>query len=179
VRGEESRLVLSGPGSGPVDAFSDRLQQLDTEAQSLESRISERSQSYRTAHSEVTIDAVQRALPAGTVLVEYVVYRPFDPKEKRRDAKFLPPRCRLQCCRRRGPCRLTSAPDAVNTAVDVLGGRFVIAISVRQRPAAPTSVARQRTLLPPVTSSLRDASLNLRRRFAVPRSRRRTCVGGG
>ena len=141
VRSEESRLVLNGPGTGSAEAFADRLRQLDTEAQSLEGRISERSQSYRTAHSEVTIDAVQRAMPAGTVLVEYVVYRPFDPREPRRDAKSPPPRFAAFVLPASGdPVSLDiGGVDAVNTAVDARAGRFVI----RRIPRSASAAARR------------------------------------
>ncbi len=146
VRAEESRLVLNGPGTGSAEAFADRLRQLDTEAQSLEGRISERSQSYRTAHSEVTIDAVQRAMPAGTVLVEYVVYRPFDPREPRRDAKFLPPRFAAFVLPASGdPVSLDiGGVDAVNTAVDVLRRAIRNPADRSGPPAQPRGVRSRR-----------------------------------
>ena len=157
VRAEESRLVLRGPGSGTIDTFNQRLQTLDADAQSLESRISERSESYRSSHADVTIEAIQRALPADAVLVEYVVYRPFNPQEARRDAKFLPPHYAAFVLPAHGePLSIDIAPaDRVNAAVD--GLRRAI-----RNPADQTVRRRSRAayelLLAPVANSISGAA---------------------
>ncbi|QEQ01102.1 CHAT domain-containing protein [Thermosynechococcus sp. CL-1] len=55
-----------------------QLQQLQAQADALESELSLRSASFRELTEPVTIAAVQRAIPANGVLVEFVRYRPYD-----------------------------------------------------------------------------------------------------
>ena len=92
VRGELARLVLRGPGRTPLAEFEqavasarDREQQLEAIAESAEPRVSAQALA-------VTIAAVQAALPADAVLVEFIAYRPFDPLAVKRDARFGPAR---------------------------------------------------------------------------------------
>ncbi len=54
--------------------------QLATEMATLEDQLSRRSAEFRTQNQPVTLEAVQRLIPAHTALVEFVVYRPFNPK---------------------------------------------------------------------------------------------------
>ncbi|QSF48816.1 CHAT domain-containing protein [Thermosynechococcus sp. GLH187] len=55
-----------------------QLQQLQAQADALESELSLRSPAFRELTEPVTIAAVQRAIPANGVLIEFVRYRPYD-----------------------------------------------------------------------------------------------------
>ena len=92
VRGELARLVLRGPGRTPLAEFEQAVAALETREQQLEASLSQQSREYRAQALAVTIDAVQAALPADAVLVEFISYRPFDPLAIKRDARFGPAR---------------------------------------------------------------------------------------
>ena len=92
VRGELARLVLRGPGRTPLAEFEQTVAALETREQQLEVSLSQQSREYRAQALAVTIDAVQAALPADAVLVEFISYRPFDPLAIKRDARFGPAR---------------------------------------------------------------------------------------
>ena len=62
-----------------------RVQEL---IEKLESEISARSAEYRAQSQAVTIDAVQAAIPAGAVLIEFVSYRPANPKFTKPEEQF-------------------------------------------------------------------------------------------
>ena len=92
LRTDQARMVLRGPGSQTLAAFEMKLRRLEEEAQRIEALVSQKSQAFRAQHQAVSLSEVQKALPAGAVLIEFVQYRPFDPTIARREAKFGPPR---------------------------------------------------------------------------------------
>ncbi|MDM7326533.1 MAG: CHAT domain-containing protein, partial [Thermosynechococcus sp. Uc] len=55
-----------------------QLQQLQARANQLEAELSLRSAAFRELTQPVTIAAVQRAIPANAVLIEFIRYRPYD-----------------------------------------------------------------------------------------------------
>ncbi len=57
-----------------------RIAQLDTQIQTLEDQLSRRSAEFRIQAQPITLEGVQRMIPAHTALVEFVVYQSFDPK---------------------------------------------------------------------------------------------------
>lgn len=69
------RAQLAAPKANDVNETA----RLTSEAERLETEISRRSLPFRAAAQPVTLEAVSRALPTGSALVEYFVYRPFDP----------------------------------------------------------------------------------------------------
>ena len=54
---------------------------LDKQIKTLEAKLSSRSTEFAQTTSPVTIAQVQQAIPANAALVEFIQYRPFDPKE--------------------------------------------------------------------------------------------------
>ncbi len=59
-----------------------RIKFLIEQGHQLEDQISRRSPDFGTANQPVTIEAIQKLIPANTALVELVKYRPFNPKGK-------------------------------------------------------------------------------------------------
>ena len=89
-----ARLALGG--SSPRDerkATADRKALADLEArrEQLEATISDHSAEYRAQIRPVTLDAVQAAIPADAALVEFAVFRPFDPGAERNEEAYGPP----------------------------------------------------------------------------------------
>jgi len=75
-----ARLVLrGGPGLSPEE-YRQTLHQLQEKKEKLENTISHHNEEFRVQSQAVTLEAVQAAVPAETGLVEFVTYRPFNPK---------------------------------------------------------------------------------------------------
>jgi CHAT domain-containing protein len=56
------------------------IKQLEAQKEKLEAALSDHSAEFRAQAEPVTVDAVRQAIPRGAALVEFAVYRPFDPK---------------------------------------------------------------------------------------------------
>jgi tetratricopeptide (TPR) repeat protein len=86
-RSQLAALTLKGLGKGKPEAYRARLKSLEDKAEELESALSARRPEFRA--QPVTLAAVQSAIPAGGVLVEFAVYTPQDPRNNKNK---LPPR---------------------------------------------------------------------------------------
>ncbi len=86
ARTDLARAVLGGAGAPPPG--SPQQKQLEDEARlridKLERELGKRSVEFRRLGEEVTIENVQASLPKDAVLIEFVRYRPFNPKWKKR-----------------------------------------------------------------------------------------------
>jgi len=78
---ELAKQSLSGPGKTPLEEYTQKLKAAEHRRESLEDDISRRSQGYYEPNRAVTRAAVQAAIPADAALLEFKVYRPYDPKE--------------------------------------------------------------------------------------------------
>lgn len=61
---------------------------LGAEVERLEEEVSARSAEFRVASRPVTLENVREAIPAGAALVEFVAYRPFNPKTPAGQPRF-------------------------------------------------------------------------------------------
>jgi CHAT domain-containing protein/Tfp pilus assembly protein PilF len=88
ARAELAGLVLRGQTTGNAAKMLADVHRLEAEVERLESAVSARSAEFRAQAQPVTIQAVQAALPKDAALVEFVSFRPFDPKYKKREDQF-------------------------------------------------------------------------------------------
>jgi CHAT domain-containing protein len=100
-------LALRGPGSPPAADYHTRLDALETERETLETEISARSAAFRAQTQPVTLAAVKAAIPTDAALVEFAVYRPFDPKAANDTDAFKDPRYVAYVIRQQGDVRWT------------------------------------------------------------------------
>ncbi|WP_424095314.1 tetratricopeptide repeat protein [Moorena producens] len=63
-----------------LQQYRQQINTLTAEAHQLENQISRRSAEFRTLSQPITLEAIQKLIPANAVLVELVQYRPFNPK---------------------------------------------------------------------------------------------------
>ncbi|HMV99230.1 MAG TPA: CHAT domain-containing protein [Acidobacteriota bacterium] len=75
-----SALTLRGPGQRPPEAHLAEIQALETHKDQIESEISRRSAEFQAQTTPITLEAIRKLIPADATLVEYAVYRPFNPK---------------------------------------------------------------------------------------------------
>jgi CHAT domain-containing protein len=71
-------------GAGSAAAIEQKKEQ-------LEATLSEHSAEFRAEITPVTLEAVQAAIPADAALIEYAVFRPFDPGAERNEEAYGPP----------------------------------------------------------------------------------------
>ena len=71
-----ARLVVAGPGEEKVDVFRKRVAADEAVRDGIERKISLRGAGLIDNASAVDLEAVRRAIPVDSVLVEFVVYRP-------------------------------------------------------------------------------------------------------
>ena len=81
------------------------LRDLEARKEQLEATLADHNVEFRAASRAVTLDSVQAAIPAGAVLVEYAVYRPFDPTAANNDVAYGAPHYAVYVITRAGEPR--------------------------------------------------------------------------
>ena len=115
ARAKLATLVLTGAGTAGTGANQEGIAKLKAEVERLEAAVSKRSSEFRANAQPVTIEAVQEALPAGSALIEFVLYRPFSVKGKLTE-RIGPPRYVAYVLPQQGPPAWIDLSDAA--AVD-------------------------------------------------------------
>jgi CHAT domain-containing protein/tetratricopeptide (TPR) repeat protein len=85
-----ARIALGGGRLGAPDV-RESVAQIESRKEQLEATLSERSAEFRAEVCPVTLEAVQAAIPRDAVLVEFAVFRPFDPEAERNEEAYGPP----------------------------------------------------------------------------------------
>jgi len=85
-----ARIALSGPGETARDV-SVTFAQLESRKEQLEATLSERNAEFRTTTHAVSLEAVKAQIPGDAVLLEFTVFRPFDPGAERNEDAYGPP----------------------------------------------------------------------------------------
>jgi CHAT domain-containing protein/Tfp pilus assembly protein PilF len=67
-------LVFNGPQNGSLAGHETEIRTLEQKRDQLESELSQRSAGFYQASPKVTIDAILRAIPSNTALIEFAVY---------------------------------------------------------------------------------------------------------
>ncbi|HEV8367878.1 MAG TPA: CHAT domain-containing protein [Pyrinomonadaceae bacterium] len=87
-----ARRVLSDSQSFASAEDRAKTEQLEERRAKLEDEISRRSAEFRSQKLNITLDSVRREIPEGAALIEFVVYRSFDPKRPDDKTAFGEPR---------------------------------------------------------------------------------------
>jgi CHAT domain-containing protein len=103
VTSQLATRALKGPGRTPFEEYTRQLVTLDQQREQLERDISSRSAEFRAQALPVTIAAVRTTMPLEAALIEFSVYRPFNPKLIGADAFDGAPRYIAYVLRREGP----------------------------------------------------------------------------
>src|SRR6266545_1186901 len=90
ARSQLAALTLGESSTAKPGTYRAQLASLREKADELEATLSSHSAEFRTQSQPVALAAVQSALPAGSVLVEFAAYRPHElPTEKRKPPRYL------------------------------------------------------------------------------------------
>jgi CHAT domain-containing protein/tetratricopeptide (TPR) repeat protein len=87
VTSQLAALVLKGPQKLSFGEHQERIKTLTQRREQLENEIGRRSQGYYERADAVTLSAIKAAIPVDAALVEFAVYRPFDPKQPNESTK--------------------------------------------------------------------------------------------
>jgi CHAT domain-containing protein/Tfp pilus assembly protein PilF len=103
ITGQLARLALNT--ADPPDPEDRQALNRDLQArkEQLEAALSERSDEFRVRTQTVTLEAVQAALPADAALLEFMIFRPFDPRAERNAEAYGPPHYAAYVIRRNAP----------------------------------------------------------------------------
>ena len=85
-------LVIKGPQSLSSVRHQEQIKGLEQQKEELEAEISRRSSGFYERSHTVTLEEIQSAIPGRGALIEYAMYRPFDPKAPETGRAFSEPR---------------------------------------------------------------------------------------
>jgi CHAT domain-containing protein len=115
-------LVLNGPQKMPVTEYQQRTTALEEQRDGLEEEMNRRSAGFYAASKPVTLAAVQAAIPADAALIEFAVYRPFDPRSPNDQKQSGKPHYVAYVVRSQGEVQWSELgeADAIDSAIDNL-----------------------------------------------------------
>ncbi len=85
IRTQLASLTYTGIGNKTVAEYQKELTNLETQAQQIEQTLSQNSTAFRTENQKITIEAVQKNIPAEAVLIEFTRYQPYNSKTDKYD----------------------------------------------------------------------------------------------
>ena len=117
-----ARLALSSRFVPHPETRERQIKELTTMKERLEAELAEHSAEFRAQVQPVTLGGVEAALPANAALVEFTIYRPFDPRAERNSEAYGQPRYAAYIVRRGwSPHGVDLGPaDALNRSVESL-----------------------------------------------------------
>jgi CHAT domain-containing protein len=153
---ELARLALDGRDADGQNRC-ERIATLEGRRDAIERDLSERSAAFRSQNRRVTLDAVQTAIPEDAALIEFAVFRPFDPAAEANAVAYGAPRYAAYVIRR------NRAPVGVDLGSAVAIERAIAQFrSALRDPTRRDVKERARTLdervLRPLRASLEGAT---------------------
>jgi CHAT domain-containing protein/Tfp pilus assembly protein PilF len=94
------------------EARRDTVRELEAEKERLETALAEHSAQFRAQLRPVTLESVQAAIPDDAALIEFGVFRPFDPTAERTVDAYGPPHYAAYVVRKSGVPRGVDLGDA-------------------------------------------------------------------
>jgi CHAT domain-containing protein len=152
-----AQVALNATGGTPADSRLRSIAELEAEKERLEIELGALSGELRAQVQPVTLEAVQAALPEEAALLEFAIYRPFDPTVLASSEAYGPPHYAAYVVRRNAPPRGIDLGPAV--AID----QAIVALRQAVRDRTRTDVnERARAvfdlLLRPLHASVADVS---------------------
>ncbi len=155
ARSQLAALTFKGAGNTPLEQFGNQITTLSAQEQTIEAAISRRSTEFRTQNQPVTIEGVQKLIPADAALVEIVLYQPFNPKAKKDSEKFGNPRYVAYILQSQGEPKSVELGDAETINKAVTEFRRTIRIKAKsQMPFKKAARTLDTMLMQPVRKQL-------------------------
>lgn len=154
-----ARIALGAAATGAD--VRETLARLESRKEQLEAALSERSAEFRTGMQPVSLERIQAAIPGDAALIEFAVFRPFDPGAERNEEAYGPPHYAAYVIARHG------TPLGIDLgAVEDIDPLIVRLREALRDPAITDVKARARALDERILQPLR-ASLNGATRLLV------------
>jgi CHAT domain-containing protein len=152
-----ARVALDAPVESRADERERQLRELEAQKERFEAELSEHSAELRAQLQPVTLDAVQAAIPEDSVLVEFAVYRPFNPKADRDADMSGPPHYAAYVIRRHGAPhgQDLGTTQAIDEAIDAFRQALR---DPRRRDVQRRARALDEQVLRPLRASLGEAT---------------------
>lgn len=88
ARSQLATLQLSNSSRLPPNERQAAVNRIEAAVAGIEDQVSRRSSEFRALSQPVTLEAVRRALPSGSALVEIVAFKPFNSKAQKASERF-------------------------------------------------------------------------------------------
>jgi CHAT domain-containing protein len=154
---ELAKLVLNGLQKRAPADYQKQLAAREEEKEKLEAEISARSAEFRAQAQPVTLAAVQAAIPPNTALIEFAVYRPYDPKAVSDGEAYGKPRYVAYVLRGQGEAQGLELGEAqaIDARVDALRQAL---IDPQRRDVQQLARAVDEQVMRPLRSLVGDAT---------------------
>ncbi len=136
----------------PADQQRQQLQLLNTQAEQIEAELNRSSSAFAQTTPKVTLEAVQKAIPANAALVEFIQYEPFNPKAPQGQG-FGAPRYAVYVLTSSGEPRFADLGSA--SEIDALVAQYRSATLDPRRPLSEAQAAA-RTLSAKIMAPVRQ-----------------------
>jgi CHAT domain-containing protein len=157
IANQSSKVLYQGLGDSSPDRRNRRLTELTRQQDALEAQLAKRSSEFREQTQLLTVANVRQAIPKEAALVEWVRYKPFDPKASHVAAQWGPPRYAAYVL------TALDAPTVVDLGeaaeLDRLATDFNLAVSDPKRDdVSQRASALSKKLIEPLLPQLRGRS---------------------
>ena len=153
-----SKLIVGGPPQKTTPAeYQQQVERLEGQREDLEVEISERSAGYYERAQPVTLASVQALSPDDAALVEFAVYRPFDPKAPDNAKAYGETRYAAYVLRRRGEVQWKELGEAREIDEAVAALRRALG-DPQRRDARSLARALDEKLMRPLRAAAGDAT---------------------
>jgi CHAT domain-containing protein/Tfp pilus assembly protein PilF len=152
-----AKAALNKPAKTSMEEQRKQIAELTEKKETLEAEISRRSAQFRAAALPVTLAAVQAEIPAETALVEFAVYRPYDPKVINSDQAYGEPRYLAYVLGRTGDVRWKDLGDRKTIDTVIEEWRAALGDPTR-KDTRQTARKLEEKIMEPVRSLANDVS---------------------
>ena len=151
-----AKLVLDRPNTAGGQSGALSIARLEARKEQLEATLSEHSAEFRVQTRPVTLEAVQNAIPDDAALIEFAVFRPFNPKAERNAEAYSPPHYAAYVIRKRA---LPVGVDLGAVAdINPLIGRFRSAVRDADSKVKGPARALDERIMQPLRAALDRAA---------------------
>jgi CHAT domain-containing protein len=154
---ELARVVLSAPQEKTAAEREQRIKTLEAQKEDLEEQIGQRSTGFYHQTAPVTLAAVRSDIPAGAALIEFAIYRPFDPKSPESQSAYGEPRYVAYVVRTDGEVRWSELGSAKE--IDALVAQMRAALrDLHRKDTQQLARALDARVMQPIRPLLGDAT---------------------
>jgi CHAT domain-containing protein len=152
-----AQLALNAPAQARQDDRPRAIKELETRKERLEVELGERNAEFRAQRQPVTLEAVQAAMPDGAVLLEFAIFRSFDPNAALNGEAYGPPHYAAYVVGKHGAPRGQDL-GATDTIDDMIGGLRQALRDPRRTDVKQRARALDEQLMRPLRAFFGDAT---------------------